>query len=75
MWGKLIKLVLEMESGEQEGKCPAEQIQEFSALTLCSWIQSALEKKKKKYSKTFFKLSISKEKKKSFSLLEEVSAL
>lgn len=48
MWGKLIKLVLEMESGEQEGKCPAEQIQEVSALTLCSWIQSALEKKKKK---------------------------
>lgn len=54
MWGKLIKLVLEMESGEQEGKCPAEQIQEVSALTLCSWIQSALEKKKKEIFKDFF---------------------
>lgn len=31
--GKLIKLVLEMDRGEQEGKCPEEQIQ---GLQLCS---------------------------------------
>lgn len=30
--GELIKLVLETDSGKQEGKCPDEQIQGFAAL-------------------------------------------